>query len=1022
LLAWAGFGVDTALAASAASSTANYVVNLESSRRGIDPQAVAAAKRLPGQAYILEVDVKGVKWQRLRLGFFANEVEAKKAMTRILGTFPQAWITRIDAGEIAMASAQQPAAAGKSASAAKVPAAKAPTAKSTAAGSPFVAKTQAPPAQKPAPKQAAQVAPGRYIINLESSTGNIDSKALEAARGKEGYSAYTMKATVKGTEWERLRLGFFSSEAEARKVMAGMLARFPQAWVAQGGAEDWELAARQQQLQGDSTENMRVAKTDVRTAKSAAGAAAIVTVAAKPVADVVVADPVQVARSEIASPAKSAVADQPAVAKVSSTTPSSTARSAASAAAVVTVAAKPVADVAVADPVQVARSEPAPSAKDIPTDTAVVASTESTGTVASTSAKVAAGAGALAVVATGSLVDEAAEVAVSEPVRTAASIAPTSVSKTATATVTIPATQGVVEPVPSKNVKVATAASAAPPPAAVQATNKTSQTKSAGTVPRASAVDEQASERMLEARQAMLDQDWDKAVKLLTSVLGSADTSDHMQAREFLGLARERKGQLAHAKAEYQRYLEDYPDSEGAARVQQRLVGLVTAGDSPKMARADSQQGNASDSDWDMYGSLWQYYYRDVRSIGDEQRVVDALYTNVDTVGRYDGERYGVISRVNGGYRHFLSGVEDGDESYINLAYLELTDEQIGLSGRVGRQSRHSGGVLGRFDGAFMAYSISPRVTLNGVAGYTVDTSREAFQNERSLYGLSVDLTDMVQDMDFSLFYNAQDYSGATDRRAVGGEVRYFVERGNLLGLVDYDTYYGALNIAMLSGSWSFPGQWVVSANLDYRRSPLITSRNALIGQQTQSMDILLSQVGEEEVRIMAEDRSAEYQSAMFGLSHPLNEKFQIQLHASMFNLSSTESSGGVAGFAGTGNEFAYDMQFIGTGLLSQGDMSIIGMRYVDGNRYSTISMFLNSRFPLAAGFRIQPRVRIDRRSRMFDDLQEWIISPSMRLEYRIGPHALEFDLGGEWWRQDGAVTATDASAYFMNLGYRLIF
>lgn len=963
LLAWAGFGVDTALAASAASSTANYVVNLESSRRGIDPQAVAAAKRLPGQAYILEVDVKGVKWQRLRLGFFANEVEAKKAMTRILGTFPQAWITRIDAGEIAMASAQQPAAAGKSASAAKVPAAKAPTAKSTAAGSPFVAKTQAPPAQKPAPKQAAQVAPGRYIINLESSTGNIDSKALEAARGKEGYSAYTMKATVKGTEWERLRLGFFSSEAEARKVMAGMLARFPQAWVAQGGAEDWELAARQQQLQGDSTENMRVAKTDVRTAKSAAGAAAIVTVAAKPVADVVVADPVQVARSE-----------------------------------------------------------PAPSAKDIPTDTAVVASTESTGTVASTSAKVAAGAGALAVVATGSLVDEAAEVAVSEPVRTAASIAPTSVSKTATATVTIPATQGVVEPVPSKNVKVATAASAAPPPAAVQATNKTSQTKSAGTVPRASAVDEQASERMLEARQAMLDQDWDRAVKLLTSVLGSADTSDHMQAREFLGLARERKGQLAHAKAEYQRYLEDYPDSEGAARVQQRLVGLVTAGDSPKMARADSQQGNASDSDWDMYGSLWQYYYRDVRSIGDEQRVVDALYTNVDTVGRYDGERYGVISRVNGGYRHFLSGVEDGDESYINLAYLELTDEQIGLSGRVGRQSRHSGGVLGRFDGAFMAYSISPRVTLNGVAGYTVDTSREAFQNERSLYGLSVDLTDMVQDMDFSLFYNAQDYSGATDRRAVGGEVRYFVERGNLLGLVDYDTYYGALNIAMLSGSWSFPGQWVVSANLDYRRSPLITSRNALIGQQTQSMDILLSQVGEEEVRIMAEDRSAEYQSAMFGLSHPLNEKFQIQLHASMFNLSSTESSGGVAGFAGTGNEFAYDMQFIGTGLLSQGDMSIIGMRYVDGNRYSTISMFLNSRFPLAAGFRIQPRVRIDRRSRMFDDLQEWIISPSMRLEYRIGPHALEFDLGGEWWRQDGAVTATDASAYFMNLGYRLIF
>ncbi|MCJ7555943.1 MAG: tetratricopeptide repeat protein [Gammaproteobacteria bacterium] len=991
LLAWSGFGVDTALAASAASPTANYVVNLESSRRGIDPKAVAAAKRLPGQSYILEVDVKGVKWERLRLGFFANEVEAKKAMTRILGTFPQAWITRIDDSEIALASAQQPAAV-KSASAAKVPAAKAPTAKEPPAkattakapadGSPFVARTQPAPAQKPVTKQAAQEAPGRYIINLESATGNIDSKALEAARGKGGYSVYLMRATVKGTEWERLRLGFFNSESEARKVMAGMLARFPQAWVAQGGTEDWELAARQQQGQGAPARLPPPEST-------------------------------RVAKAEVPPPAKKTAAIVPEV----TPSASSTAKTDAAAAAVVTVAAKPVAEqaakAAVADPVQVARAEASAPAKSTSTDAPIVAGTASTGTAVSTTAKLAGGAGTLAVVATGSVVDAVAEVPVSEPVQVAATATRTPDSKTAaTATdvATTPPITGNGEPVPSKNVKVAAAASAVAAPAPTVSQRDTP----------ASSVDEKASQRMLEARQAMLDQDWDKAVKLLTSVLGSNDTADHMQAREFLGLARERKGQLAHAKAEYERYLEDYPDSEGAARVQQRLVGLVTAGDSPKMARGDSQQD--VESDWDMYGSLWQYYYRDVRSIGDEQRVVDALYTNVDTAARYDGERYGIMSRVNGGYRHFLSGVEDGDETYVNLAYLELTDEQIGLSGRVGRQSRHSGGVLGRFDGAFMAYSISPRVTLNGVAGYTVDTSRENFQSERSLYGLSVDLTDLVQDMDFSLFYNAQDYSGATDRRAVGGEMRYFVERGSLLGLVDYDTYYGALNIAMLSGSWSFPGQWVVSANLDYRRSPLITSRNALIGQQTQSMDILLSQVGEEEVRIMAEDRSAEYQSAMFGLSHPLNEKLQIQLHASMFNLSSTESSGGVAGYEGTGNEFAYDMQFIGTSLLAQGDMSIIGMRYVDGNRYSTISMFLNSRFPLAAGFRIQPRVRIDRRSRMFDDLQEWILSPSVRLDYRIGPHALELDLGAEWWRQDGAVTATDASAYFMNLGYRLVF
>lgn len=33
----------------------------------------------------------------------------------------------------------------------------------------------------------------------------------------------------------------------------------------------------------------------------------------------------------------------------------------------------------------------------------------------------------------------------------------------------------------------------------------------------------------------------------------------------MLGLARERNGQLAHAKAEYEEYLREYPNGEGAA-------------------------------------------------------------------------------------------------------------------------------------------------------------------------------------------------------------------------------------------------------------------------------------------------------------------------------------------------------------------------------------------------------------------------------------------------------------------------
>ena len=51
-----------------------------------------------------------------------------------------------------------------------------------------------------------------------------------------------------------------------------------------------------------------------------------------------------------------------------------------------------------------------------------------------------------------------------------------------------------------------------------------------------------------------------------------------MEAQELLAIAREKNGQLAHAKAEYERYLALYSETEGAARVKQRLAALLAVG------------------------------------------------------------------------------------------------------------------------------------------------------------------------------------------------------------------------------------------------------------------------------------------------------------------------------------------------------------------------------------------------------------------------------------------------------------
>jgi tetratricopeptide (TPR) repeat protein len=82
---------------------------------------------------------------------------------------------------------------------------------------------------------------------------------------------------------------------------------------------------------------------------------------------------------------------------------------------------------------------------------------------------------------------------------------------------------------------------------------------------------------MNEARRAMTVGELSRAVQIYTKVLQMPPNVHQPDAQEFLALARERNGQIAHAKAEYQRYLDVYPDEEGAERVEQRLAALLAA-------------------------------------------------------------------------------------------------------------------------------------------------------------------------------------------------------------------------------------------------------------------------------------------------------------------------------------------------------------------------------------------------------------------------------------------------------------
>ena len=102
----------------------------------------------------------------------------------------------------------------------------------------------------------------------------------------------------------------------------------------------------------------------------------------------------------------------------------------------------------------------------------------------------------------------------------------------------------------------------------------------------------------------MTDKDYGGAVRLYTKILQQPDNQYSQDSLEYLGLARERNGQLAQAKMVYRSYLERYPEGEGAARVKQRLAVLLTASKQPREKSGETRT-KSPDKDGATVGCLW---------------------------------------------------------------------------------------------------------------------------------------------------------------------------------------------------------------------------------------------------------------------------------------------------------------------------------------------------------------------------------------------------------------------------------
>jgi tetratricopeptide (TPR) repeat protein len=570
----------------------------------------------------------------------------------------------------------------------------------------------------------------------------------------------------------------------------------------------------------------------------------------------------------------------------------------------------------------------------------------------------------------------------------------------------------------------------------------------------------------------------DRAIQILTRALTLPENEHSARARELLGLTRERKGQAAHAQAEYEEYLRRYPTGEAADRVRQRLAALLNPGSqSGTELRQATGRGSAAEARnawrWGARGSFSQFYFRDqsTSKFLDATRVdptaevdnsvnLNQLLTNADISLTGGSDRNQLLLRAAGSYtRDFrpaslhtdpFTGVQTLRRNHvksISALYFDFSDSTLNISGRIGRQTKNGSGILGRFDGGLLGWQARPKVRLNVAAGFPVSSSRIThIQNDRFFYGVSTDIGSKSDKLQTTFYWFDQHSHGLIDRRSVGNEMRYLNNRFNAYTIFDYDVHFKKVNLGLVTLNYSLKDQSSVSFTADYRQSPLLTTTSALNGIFAQTLPggitkirtlaDLRTSLTDQQVYQLAKDNTQVTKSVTISYSRPITAKLQSNFDFTMTNTGGYYGSTRVIPAANPplnplqpaiGREFYYGAQLVGSGLIFSNDIYILSGRYANNERSRTYTADINARIPVTNKFRLSPRARYGYRDDKLTASTFRQFQPTLRINYYpIRQSEIEIEIGGNFSRQHqisaGIDSVSTERGIVLTAGYRLDF
>jgi tetratricopeptide (TPR) repeat protein len=546
-----------------------------------------------------------------------------------------------------------------------------------------------------------------------------------------------------------------------------------------------------------------------------------------------------------------------------------------------------------------------------------------------------------------------------------------------------------------------------------------------------------AQKLLSEARAALDTGRTDEAVELLNELLNLPPTEASREAQELIGVAREKRGEPDKARVEYELFLKLYPTGADVQRVRSRLAALGPAKGAPPPAEP-AEAPAARPARFLAWGSVSQYYYGgqsqtqstvttvtpatnattiDTLSLSSTDQ--KALVTNVDLNARYTSASWDdrVVFRDTQTYS-FLK--EQPNRNRLVAAYAEASNLPAKLMVRLGRQSSTFGGVLGRFDGIqASSYGFAQGYRANLVAGRPADRIGDL---NPWFYGASLDADALGERLSGTFYAIQQRVQGQTDRTALGAEVRYFDTERSMVSLVDYDVTFGAMNIAMLQGTWQLPGGTSLNFLGDYRRSPSLQLSNALLTGRNLTLAQYLETFGESQTRDDARAITPISKVFYVGMTTPITQRWQVGADFRLSSLSGTPEIGLLPATVSTGNVYTYSAQVIGSGLFGRNDVMVLNASYLTGTLNRGTSLGITERVQVGELVVVEPSFRYYRQTSS-NEVRLTRLSPGLKLSYKLRER-MQLEGEATWERTHTTSPTVDdtTTRVFYFVGYRWDF